>query len=242
MIGRRPRSNHGDAREAVDDHPIESVELIGVGFSYGATPVLTDVGMRLERGSLVALVGPNGAGKTTLVHLLLGLFDPSHGVLLVNGRPLSHGGAAAFRRRIGVTHQSAELFDTSIAENITMGRSLDADALDEALRITGLVSLIDQLPDGIETVVGDGGRQLSKGQLQRIALARALVGRPELVILDEPTNHLDPEAVEKLLLELRTLATQPAVLLVSHDHRALDDAQVVYRLEHGVLHVERDRS
>ncbi len=241
MDGDRPRPARPTSPTPVGAS-IASVELIGVGFSYGESPVLRDVSLRLERGSLVALVGPNGAGKTTLVHLVLGLFVPSHGELRVNGQRLSPDETAAFRRRVGVTHQSAELFNASIIDNITMGRSFDPDAIDEALRITGLSSLIEGLPEGIETVVGDGGRQLSKGQLQRIALARALIGQPELIILDEPTNHLDPDAVEKLLLELRQLPSRPAVLLVSHDHRAIDGAQAIYRMDHGELHVDRASS
>lgn len=202
-------------------------------FAYGDTPILEGVDLTLERGRFTALVGPNGAGKTTLVLQLLGLFEPDEGRRYGDGVPYSALDLSAMRSRIGVSFQQAALAEASVLDNISYGRSFTNEEIAEAVELTGLASIIATLDDGIDTIVGPGGRRLSKGQEQRIALARAVVGNPAVLILDEPTNHLDPYSVAAFLEQLVERPQRPALLVVSHDHRALELADVVVELRNG---------
>lgn len=211
----------------------ESIVLRNVHFAYDDSPILDGVDLALERGQFTALVGPNGAGKTTLVLQLLGLLEPDDGQRLADGVPYADVDLPAMRNRIGVSFQQAALAEASVVDNITYGRSFTEDEIDEAIDLAGLESIIATLEDGRHTMVGPGGRRLSKGQEQRIALARAVVGRPQVLVLDEPTNHLDPYSVAAFLEKLVAQPQRPALLVVSHDHRALDLADQVIELRRG---------
>ncbi len=218
-----------------DHHPTleRAIEVRGARFSHGDRVIIDGLDLTIERGTFVALVGPNGAGKTTLVRLLLGLYTPEAGQLSADGVPYRELDLAALRLQIGVSFQQAELAEATIRDNIGYGRELSAADMAEAIELTGLQAVIDDLPDGLDTMIGPGGRRLSKGQEQRIALARAVVGRPAVLMLDEPTNHLDPDTVETLLGRLVDQPHQPAILVVSHDRRALARADRVVELRDG---------
>ncbi|MFY9852649.1 MAG: ABC transporter ATP-binding protein [Terracidiphilus sp.] len=195
------------------------IELDSVSFSYGRWPVLEDVSLRLEPGSVTAIVGPNGAGKTTVARLILGLYRPQSGRILADGVPYDHLDIAWLRRHIAFTPQDPILFAGTIWENITYGLSMQ-ESDEYALRACQ-AALVDQfvrlLPRGYNTSIDDDGGVISGGQRQKIAIARALARRPRLLILDEPTNHLDGESVQKLLENLDSLPGHPAVLVITQD-------------------------
>ena len=195
---RRAPPNPGDA----------TVRLEDVSFDYPsrAGSCSTAVDVELAPGETVALVGPTGSGKTTLASLLLRLADPTSGRLLAGNVDLAACDPAVWREQIAWVPQRPTLFRGTVAENIRLGRpAADDDRMRRAAALAGADAFVADLPDGYDTMVGDGGRPLSAGQVQRIALARSFLRDAPLVILDEPTADLDPvsaglvgEAVERL--------------------------------------------
>jgi ABC-type multidrug transport system fused ATPase/permease subunit len=216
-----------------------SVEMRAVTFGYGDAPVLRRIDLAIPRGAQVAIVGPNGAGKSTLVHLLLGFYRPNGGQVLASGVPLDQLDLRSLRRSIGVVPQRPQFFSASVRENITYG---SPDATPEEIEAAARLSLADEviarLPEGYETMIGDHGVRLSGGEAQRLAIARALLGRPRLLILDEPTNHLDVPAVGRLMSGLAGRDDRPTLIVISHDRSVVEFAAQVYQLESGTLHAD----
>ncbi|MGE0305735.1 MAG: ABC transporter ATP-binding protein, partial [Acidimicrobiia bacterium] len=197
--------------------PESSLQLNGVGFAYGAHQVLTDVDLAITRGTVTALLGPNGAGKSTVVSLLLGFTHPSSGVVTADGISYEELHLGTLRRNIGYVGQHPQFLPSSLRDNLCYGMSAVSDSdIAEALERARATAVVDALPNGLDTIVGDDGYRLSGGQRQRLALARALLGRPTFLILDEPGNHLDQAAVDELVESLRNLPGRPGLLIVSH--------------------------
>jgi len=207
-----------------------------VSFGYGATPVLHELSLTIEPGEHVALKGPNGMGKSTLVALMLGLYRPDAGKLLADGAPYDELDVRDLRRSMGVLLQDPILFRGSVRDNIAYGaRAAGDEDVAAAARTATADEVIDQLPHGYLTEVGDDGGQLSSGQRQRIALARALMGRPPLLILDEPTSHLDEPTTVRLTQNLAALPWEPAVLLITHDPLVATSAGRILEMRDGRL-------
>jgi ABC-type multidrug transport system fused ATPase/permease subunit len=213
------------------------LRLRGVAYAYGAEPVLRGVDFDLAPGEHVAIVGPNGSGKTTLLNVLLGLLRPDAGGAWADGAPYAELDLDHLRRSIGVVLQRATFFHGTIRDNVAYGHE-DAsdDAVQAAARFACADDFIRDLPEGWDTVIGDAGMTLSGGECQRLALARALLRRPRLLVLDEPTNHLDAAVVHRILETLRALPDAPAILLVSHDPRVVSFVGRTYHLQGGRLH------
>jgi ABC-type bacteriocin/lantibiotic exporter with double-glycine peptidase domain len=186
----------------------------------------------------VALVGPNGAGKSTIVSLLLGLYRPDAGRLLADGRPYDELDLDDVRRGIGVVLQDPLIFHGTIRENIAFGLPDAGDArVEEAAEWATAAAFVRRLPAGYETDVGAEGVRLSAGQRQRIAIARALLARPALVVLDEPATYLDAVATAALVANLAALPWRPALLVIGHDELLLPAVDRVYRLEDGATRI-----
>jgi thiol reductant ABC exporter CydD subunit len=206
--GRRPPS----PRDAV-------IRLEHVSYAYRArpAPVLTDVELELRPGEVVALVGPTGSGKSTVAAVLLGLVDPTLGRVTVGGVDLAACDMAAWRRSVAWVPQRPTLFRGSILDNIRLGRpSAPFHAVREAARLSGADAFIGDLDHGYDTMVGDGGRTVSAGQRQRIALARALVRPAPLVVLDEPTANVDVATAERIGEAIGQLGGRRTVLVIAH--------------------------
>jgi len=220
-------------------HPIEFRGAIGlqdVVFAHDVAPILDGVSLAISRGEHVALLGPNGSGKSTLVSLLLGLYRPASGTVLVDGIAMDELDIRHLRRQIGVVLQDAVMFPGTIAENVTYGRpETTAEELQEAARIATVADFIDRLPQGYDTPVGEEGELLSGGECQCIAVARAVLGRPRLLVLDEPTTYMDEMSVTTLLEHLAALPGRPTVLIVTHDAEVAATADRVVRLRGGRL-------
>ncbi len=195
-----------------------AVCLEGVSFAYPARPglVLDAVDLALAPGETVALVGPSGSGKSTIASLLLAFAEPTGGRLLAGGVDLSTCDPALWRTQIAWLPQRPTLFRGTVAENIRLGSAASDGRVRGAAVRAGADAFVRELPDGYETVVGDGGRQLSAGQLQRLALARVFLREAPLVILDEPTAHLDSESAELVGAAVELMRSARTVLLIAH--------------------------
>jgi len=223
---------HGKGRVDFDGR----VDFENVSFGYRTRPVLQRVTLSLSPGRISAVVGPNGSGKTTLVHLLLGFYRPQSGRLLAGDQPYDDLDMRWLRSKLGVVTQSPLFFKGSILDNITYGLPRpDMERVEKACRIATAGEFIRMLPGGFDTDIGSQGILLSGGQRQKIAIARALMKEPRLLIMDEPTNHLDSESVDLLIRNLKSLDPAPAILLISHDPSVLRYSHMTYGLSDGLL-------
>jgi ABC-type multidrug transport system fused ATPase/permease subunit len=210
-----------------------------VGFTYaGATdPAIAGVSFTIPKGSRVAFVGPTGSGKSTLIDLLLGMLEPTQGLILVDGQPLDQSAMPAWRRAVGYVPQELFLLDGSIAENIAFG--FGSDELDHA-RVEAVADVAqarefieDGRSDGFDARVGERGVRLSGGQRQRLALARALYGRPNILVLDEATSALDPATERNVVAALADGHDQLTVVTVTHRLGTVRDYDCIHYVEHG---------
>jgi ATP-binding cassette, subfamily C, bacterial CydC len=209
------------------------VALEGVTASYepDAPPVLEDFSLRLDPGCHVALIGPSGAGKSTVASLLLRFIDPEAGRVTIGGRDLREYRQEDVRRLIAVVGQDAHLFSTSIRENVRIGRpGADDGEIERALARARLWDFVAGLPDGLDTPVGEQGRELSGGQRQRVAVARALLAATPVLVLDEPTAHLDEDTAASLIDDVLDASAGITVLLITHRLEGIARMDDVVRL------------
>lgn len=213
-------------------------EGVTFGYSREEPAVLDDVSLTVEAGEAVAILGPTGAGKTTLIALLLGLYRPWSGTLRVDGEPLEEIDVRGLRRQAGALLQEGAAMRGTVAENIAFGRpDASRGEVERAATLAALSEFVDELPSGYETEIGDEGVRLSAGQRQRIALARALLGSPPLLMLDEPTSHLDPATADLVLDNLMGIEPRPTLLLVTHDPLVAQRADRMVEVRGGRVEV-----
>ncbi len=230
------RSQVDDRPGAVKAPPFEgAISFSGVSFSYdGRRPVLEDVSLDIAPGERIAIVGATGAGKSTLASLVPRFYDPSAGSVSIDGHDIRGLTLDSLRRQVAVVFQEPVLFATSIAENISYGRpKATREQIERAARRARVDRIIERLPDGYDTVVGERGGTLSGGQRQCIAIARAMIRNAPIVILDELTAGLDPRSAELVTRALRRLMRGRTVLMITHDYRRLEGADRVVVLDRG---------
>lgn len=197
--------------------PVRSfdVDQLSVAAPGEQAAIVKDVTFHLTAGEALGVVGPSGAGKTSLVRALVGVWPPARGTVRIDGAELDHWDPVRLGRHIGFVSQAVELFDGTIAENISrMATTPNSEALLEAARAAGAHDLIQLLPSGYDTKIGEGGASLSAGQRQRIALARALYGNPFLLVLDEPNSNLDSVGEVALQRAIQAAKTRGAVVIM----------------------------
>jgi len=209
-----------------------AIEITGVGFAYGeAAPALRDISLRIAPGEHVALVGPSGSGKSTLLRILLGLERPSAGTVLYDGQDLAGLDPTLVRRQIGVVTQNGRLFAGSIMENVRGATTAGFEAVQAACEAAGLAADLAQFPMGLHTPLTEGAPTLSGGQRQRLLIARALVGRPRILVLDEATSALDNRTQAIVTESLARLDATRVV--VAHRLSTVQGADRIYVLEKG---------
>lgn len=231
------------AERAPDLPPVRGdIQLHQLSFAWpGREPVFQALDLHIRAGDTVALTGPNGAGKSTLMHLLMRLGEPTAGQVFIDGTDTATVNLRSLRRQIGVVPQHVLLFNGSVRENIAWGRPGATEAeVQAAATLAQAHAFIVQLPEGYDTPIGDQGLRLSGGQRQRLALARALLKNPPILILDEATAMFDPAGERSFIHDCRDALGHRTVILITHRPASLALADRVLRLEGGRLHaVER---
>jgi ATP-binding cassette, subfamily B, multidrug efflux pump len=210
------------------------VEFRNVGFNYNSHPVLRDVSIDIPAGATVAIVGATGAGKTTLANLLVRLYDPTSGEVLIDGIDVRELALADLREIVGFVPQETFLFSDSLRDNVALARE-DApdDEVDYAVRTSRLEADLGQLTHGLDTVLGERGVTLSGGQKQRTALARALVKAPPVVVLDDALSHVDTHTEEEILAGLRAWVRERTTVIIAHRTSTLSAADYLVVLDDG---------
>jgi ATP-binding cassette subfamily B protein len=211
-----------DVKEAPDATELPPVtgEIVfdNVAFGYDpAIPVIHDVDLTIAPGETVAFVGPTGAGKSTLAKLIVRFYDPTEGRVLIDGHDLTSVTLTSLRRQLGVVPQEPFLFAGTIRDNIAFARPDASDGeVDEAVRTVGLSDLIERMPNGVDTIVHERGQSLSSGERQLIALARAFLAHPRVLVLDEATSNLDLQSETKIEAALDILLEARTAVLIAH--------------------------
>ena len=210
--------------------------LEAVSFAFGEKKVLEKANLEIPARQITILTGPSGAGKTTITDLIVGLYPPSEGRVLIDDVPIDRLDIRAWRRMIGYVPQELVLFHDTVFSNVTLGdENLTDTDVRTALEVVGAWEFVSALPNGMMTTVGEKGNRLSGGQRQRIAFARALAAKPRLLILDEVTSALDPKTEMDICRRLLTLDKDMAILAVTHRSAFLDIADRVLQLNHGIV-------
>jgi ATP-binding cassette subfamily B protein/subfamily B ATP-binding cassette protein MsbA len=207
-----------------------------VSFRYpgSARLVLHDVNLEVEAGETIALVGRSGSGKTTLCNLVARLYDPTFGRIELDGRDLRDVRVESYRSLLGIVEQDVFLFDGTIRDNIGYAlRGASAEQIEEAARIGNANEFIQQLPDRYETVIGERGVRLSGGQRQRLAIARAVLADPRILMLDEATSNLDSDSERLIQASLRTLMQGRTCFVIAHRMSTVGLASRIVVLEEG---------
>lgn len=231
-------SEHSDQDR--DPHPLpfrKQVELRGVRFRYDGAPrdALRGIDVTIARGESIGIAGATGGGKTTLLDILCGLLQPTSGSVLVDGVDI-RGRTRAWQRNVGVVHQNSFLIDDTIRRNIALGvadHHIDQALIQSCIDTAQLRTLVEQLPDGEETRVGERGIRLSGGQRQRITLARALYRRPAVLVLDEGTAALDAETERAIVRGIEKLAGDTTIIMVAHRLTTIEQCDRILFLEDG---------
>lgn len=218
--------------------PMErELSIDGVSFAYtGERSVLRGIDAVIPAGSRVAFVGPSGSGKSTLLRLLMRLYEPDEGTIRIDGHDVGQAGLYTLRRQIGVVFQDTFLFNTTIRENIALGRPGASDADIEAAAAAAEVdAFAADLPRGYDEPVGEGGALLSGGQRQRVAIARALVRNPRLLLLDEATSALDPRTERQIVTTLERVGAGRTTVAITHRLTSVVDYDRIFVLVAGEL-------
>ncbi len=211
-------------------------ESVSLTYPDAASPALAGLDLELSPGERLGVVGPTGAGKSTFIDLLLGLLDPTEGTIFIDGEPLPPR-RRAWQRRIGFVPQSPHLLDDTLTKNVAFGvpeAEIDEARVKEAARLAQLGPLIDRLPHGLHTVVGERGQRLSGGERQRVAVARALYHRPSVLVFDEATSALDTVTESALMDALDGLSREHTVVLVAHRIATVAGCDRILVLEGGI--------
>jgi ATP-binding cassette, subfamily B, bacterial len=228
-----------EEEERGDGQPLESpeirVEFRDVDFQYReGRPVLRKLSLAIQPDQSTALIGPSGAGKTTAVDLLFGLYRPQAGAILVDGRDLRAVDLDAWRRRVVVVSPDGTIFHDTLAQNIRYARlgATDQEIEGAALK-AGLGQAIKRLPEGLNTILGERGYELSMGERQRVLLARAFVADPRILILDEATANLDFKTEDAVKKTLRELVRGRTTLIIAHRQSMLTEVDRVVAIRDG---------
>lgn len=214
----------------------KELKLENLAFGYmGKKNLFSHLNLKIQKGEKIAFIGQSGCGKSTLVDIIIGLLNPREGKILIDGVKLNAKNVKNYRQKIGYIPQNIYLFNDSIAKNISFGDKIDEQKLNKVIKQANLEAFINNLPQGVQTKVGDGGSNLSGGQKQRIAIARALYLEPEILVLDEATSALDIQSETKIMDAIYKISKDKTMIIIAHRLSTITRCDSVYRLEHGKL-------
>ena len=211
------------------------IELTNVSFEYNKNKkVLENINISINKGDKVAFVGESGSGKSTLVDLIIGLYKPLSGEIVIDDKKLTSDNVKSYRSKVGYIPQSIYLFDGTVGENVAFGYEYDKEKIMEVLKKANIYDFLSS-KEGIDTLVGDGGIQLSGGQKQRIGIARALYSDPEILVLDEATSALDNETEAKIMDEIYETSQDKTLLIIAHRLSTIERCDRKIMLSNGKI-------
>ena len=226
-----------DSDQNIKKASFSSLHLENISYKYPNSDIysLQNIHLTIEKGDFIGLIGPSGAGKTTLVDVILGFLKPSKGSLKLNDSD-AHTDIIKWRSYCAYLPQEIFLIDGSLEENITFNRKkVNSDHLAEALKLSKLESLVKELPEGLDTNLGDKGIRLSGGQKQRVAIARSIYNKRDILILDESTSALDSSTEEEVIKELLTLRNEKTIISIAHRVSTLKACNKIYKVNDGKI-------
>jgi ABC-type multidrug transport system fused ATPase/permease subunit len=229
-----------DNRKGISSINFENLFLEKVSFKYPnkGSQAIDDVSIEIQKNQIIGFVGKSGSGKSTLADIILGLLDPQSGVIRVNATPINEINKRSWLNNFGYVSQNIFLSDSSIRENIAFGipeENINENKISQCIKLANLDELLESLPDGIETIIGEKGLQLSGGQRQRIAIARSLYNDPSILIFDEATSALDG-LNEKIIMEsIHSLAGKKTIILIAHRLNTIKKCDVIYLFDSGKI-------
>jgi len=227
---------HEVGHQGIDQELVGEIELVGLtALAKGReAPILDNLSLHLDAGTVIAVVGPSGSGKTTLARSILGLWPHWQGEVLLDALPIQHWNRIELGHQLGYLPQDVELMNGTLAQNIARFGEVDSEQVIKAATLAGVHEMILRFPQGYDTPVGEGGGILSAGQRQRVALARALYGDPAIIVLDEPNANLDEAGEMALVQAVQQLKSQNrTVILVTHRKSIISVADQLLTLENG---------
>lgn len=215
---------------------MDSIRFDEVSFSYDDEKALRNIDFEIKKGEFKALVGKSGAGKSTLASLIMRMYRPTEGEIVSDGRPIQEYDLESWRNRIAVVRQKSFIFNDTLRENVKIGSpEASEDEIMEACEIAEVDEFLDDLPNGIDSRLGDDGVKLSGGQRQRVAIARALIRDADFLILDEATSDLDSDLEKKVQKAVEKTDTEYGILAIAHRLSTIKDADKIYSLENGEI-------
>lgn len=228
-----PSTHDGDMEILFND----KIVLDNISFKYNNSKlVINNISLTIKKGESLAFVGESGSGKSTLIDLIIGIYKPSGGKIIVDDVELNNDNIQSWRRKFGYIPQSIYLFDGTVAENVAFGSRYDEDKIIASLKKANIYEFLST-KQGINTQVGDGGIQLSGGQKQRIGIARALYTDPEILVLDEATSALDTDTETEVMNEIYKLSSNKTLLVVAHRLSTVERCDRVIKIVNGVVNV-----
>jgi subfamily B ATP-binding cassette protein MsbA len=208
--------------------------LENLQFAYGSQPVLSDINLSISKGQTVALVGPSGAGKTTLTDLVAGFYKPSSGSIKIDGHSTDQWHENDLRLLMAMVSQESILFNDSVRNNVALGMPETPETqLIDALKAAHAWEFVSEMPDGLDANIGERGSRLSGGQRQRLAIARALLRNPEILILDEATSALDSQSEKVVQLALGELMKNRTSIVIAHRLSTVQHADLIVVMDQG---------
>jgi len=211
-----------------------SVTLQNVQFSYESENCFSNLNLSIKKGDKIAFIGHSGSGKSTILDLIMGILIPKNGEIKVDNVLLNKGNIQAWRSKIGYIPQEIFLFNGTVSENVCFGRKEDQDKLKEVLRIAKIMDFLE-MKQGLDTPVGDAGVQLSGGQMQRIAIARAIYGDPEVLVLDEATSALDTEKEDAIMQEILQISKEKTLIISAHRLNTIKSCNKIYKVSNNSI-------
>ena len=218
----------------------DSIELNNVSFSYKNRDrnVLDKVDLLIRKKDYIGIVGESGGGKSTLVDIVSGLLNPTEGDIIIDGKKINNLNITNWLDRIGYLTQRNNLLDDTILTNITLEfnkDNIDLELVDEIFNKTGLIDLIKNLPEGMDTPIGQNGFAISGGERQRIGIARLLYAKKEILIFDESTSNLDNRNKENIISTINQLAKEKTIIIITHDESVIKNCRAKYLINEKKL-------